>query len=87
MGLKLARRRKKSEGPAPDVARISLIYGDVTTQRGDTGDWSVTTVNAPVMRGDAVATGEIAKTEIFSSWTTPILCVLAASAAEGKGDC
>jgi uncharacterized protein DUF6600/FecR-like protein len=55
---------QKSEGPAPDVARISLIYGDVTTQRGDTGDWSVTTVNAPVMRGDQVATGEKSRTEI-----------------------
>ena len=56
--------QQKSEGPAPDVARISLIYGDVTTQRGDTGDWSVTTVNAPVMQGDQVATGEKSRTEI-----------------------
>jgi hypothetical protein len=54
----------KSEGPAPDVARISLIKGDVSTQRGDTGDWAVTTINAPVVRGDQVATGEGARTEI-----------------------
>jgi hypothetical protein len=55
---------QRSEGPAPDVARISLIKGDVTTQRADTGDWSATTVNAPLMRGDQVATGDNSRTEI-----------------------
>src|SRR5579871_735315 len=56
--------QQKSEGPAPNVARLSLICGDVTTQRGDTGDWSVTTVNSPVMVGDQIATGEQSRTEI-----------------------
>jgi hypothetical protein len=55
---------QQSEGPAPEVARISLTHGDVTTQRGDTGDWAVTSVNAPVMVGDQVATGDKARTEI-----------------------
>jgi hypothetical protein len=55
---------QQSEGPAPDVARISLIKGDVTSQRADTGDWSATTVNAPLMRGDQVATGDNSRTEI-----------------------
>ncbi|HZS26665.1 MAG TPA: DUF6600 domain-containing protein, partial [Candidatus Angelobacter sp.] len=54
----------RSEGPAPDVAHISLIKGDVSAQRGDTGDWAATTVNAPVMRGDQIATGDQARTEI-----------------------
>lgn len=54
----------RSEGPAPAVAHISLIKGDVSAQRGDTGDWAATTVNAPVMRGDQVATGDQARTEI-----------------------
>ena len=35
----------RSEGPAPAVARISLIHGDVSTQRGDSGDWGSTSVN------------------------------------------
>jgi hypothetical protein len=56
--------QQKSDGPAPAVARLSLIYGDVSTQRGDSGDWAVTTVNAPVMRGDQVATGDKSRTEI-----------------------
>jgi hypothetical protein len=54
----------RSEGPAPDVARISLIHGDVSTQRGDTGDWAVTSINAPLVRGDQVATGDKSRTEI-----------------------
>lgn len=54
----------RSEGPAPAVARISFIHGDVSTQRGDSGDWGSTSINAPVVRGDQVATGENARAEI-----------------------
>lgn len=54
----------RSEGPAPVVARISLIHGDVSTARGDTGEWSSTTVNAPLVQGDQVATGEKSRAEI-----------------------
>ncbi len=46
------------------VARISLIHGDVSTQRGDSGDWGSTSINAPVVRGDQVATGQDARAEI-----------------------
>lgn len=55
---------QKTQGPAPSVARISLIYGEVTTQRGDTGDWASTTVNSPVMQGDQIATGDKSRTEV-----------------------
>jgi hypothetical protein len=54
----------RSEGPAPEVARVSLIHGDVSTQRGDSGDWGSTSINAPVVRGDQVATGQDARAEI-----------------------
>jgi hypothetical protein len=54
----------KSEGPAPEVARISLIHGDVSTQRGDSEDWGNTSINAPMVRGDQVATGQDSRTEI-----------------------
>src|SRR6185503_11506463 len=33
----LQERAPRSEGPAPSVARVSLIHGDVSTQRGDSG--------------------------------------------------
>ena len=52
------------DGPQPDVARVSLVHGDVSMQRGDTGDWEVTSINAPLVRGDEVATGEKSRTEI-----------------------
>lgn len=46
------------------VARVSLIHGDVSTQRGDSGDWSAAQLNAPVMAGDKVSTGDKARTEL-----------------------
>jgi hypothetical protein len=46
------------------VARISLIHGDVSTQRGDSGDWSAAQLNAPVMSGDRVSTGDKARAEL-----------------------
>ena len=55
------------EGPAKTdqgVARVSLIHGNVSTQRGDSGDWSAAALNQPVMTGDKVSTGEGARTEL-----------------------
>ena len=55
------------EGPAKTdqgVARVSLIHGDVSTQRGDSGDWSAAVLNQPVMTGDKVSTGDNARTEL-----------------------
>ena len=46
------------------VARVSLIHGDVSTQRGNTGDWSAAALNAPVLAGDRVSTGDKARTEL-----------------------
>ena len=55
------------EGPArtdQGVARVSLIHGDVSTQRGDSGDWSAVALNQPVMTADKVSTGDNARTEL-----------------------
>src|ERR1700690_2274395 len=46
------------------VGRVSLIHGDVSTQRGDSGDWSAAQLNAPLMTGDKVSTGDKARSEI-----------------------
>ena len=46
------------------VARVSLIHGDVSTQRGDSGDWSAAVLNQPLMTGDKVSTGDNARTEL-----------------------
>src|SRR5207249_3515851 len=50
--------------PSPGVARISLMNGEVTTQRGDSGDWVAATVNAPVVNGDRVATAVNSRAEM-----------------------
>jgi hypothetical protein len=55
------------EAPAKSdlgVARISLIHGTVSTQRGDSGDWSAATLNQPVMGGDKVSTGDNSRMEL-----------------------
>ena len=48
----------------PGVARISLIQGDVSTQRGDTGDWAAAALNQPLVGGDRISTGDNSKTEL-----------------------
>src|SRR5579862_2332681 len=55
------------EGPAKTdqgVGRISMIHGDVSTQRGDSGTWSAAVLNQPVVNGDKVSTGEGARAEV-----------------------
>ncbi len=57
----------EGEGPAKTdqgVARVSLMHGDVSTQRGDSGDWAAAVLNQPVMTGDKVSTGDNARTEL-----------------------
>jgi len=50
--------------PQPGVGRISVIHGDVSTMRGDSSEWVATTVNAPVVAGDKVATGAQSRAEV-----------------------
>jgi hypothetical protein len=52
------------EAPEQGVARISLINGDVSIRRGDTGDWVAAAVNAPLVALDHVLTGANSRTEI-----------------------
>ena len=60
----LAAKIVMADEPTPGVARVSLIHGDVSTMRGDSGDWVASTVNAPVVLGDKVATGTRSRTEL-----------------------
>ncbi len=46
------------------VARISLINGDVSVRRGDSGDWVAGVINAPLLTNDYVATGPNSRAEI-----------------------
>ncbi len=46
------------------VARISFIRGDVSTQRGDSGDWAAAALNAPIVSGDKISTGDNSRAEV-----------------------
>jgi len=48
----------------PAVARLSAIQGDVSMQRGDSGDWVAATVNTPLEAGDRVSTGNGGRAEV-----------------------
>ena len=55
------------EGPAKvdqGVGRVSMIHGDVSTQRGDSGTWSAAILNQPVVNGDKVSTGAGGRAEV-----------------------
>ncbi len=49
---------------SPGVARLSLIHGDVSSQRGDTGDWAAAVLNQPIVSGDRISTGDRSRTEV-----------------------
>ncbi len=49
---------------SPGVARISMTQGDVSTQRGDSGEWSAAVLNAPIVTGDKISTGDNARAEV-----------------------
>ncbi len=50
------------------VARVSLINGDVSVQRGDSGDTVAAVVNGPLVAGDHLLTGPAARAEIQFDW-------------------
>jgi hypothetical protein len=64
LALLFAGKLANAQEAQPGVGRISVINGEVSLQRGDSGDWVATTVNAPVAPGDRVSTGARSRTEI-----------------------
>ncbi len=55
---------ENEEDPGPGVARVSLIRGDVSIRRGDSGDWVAAAINAPLVAADSVLTGGGSRAEI-----------------------
>ncbi len=55
--------QQQSQTPS-SVARISLIHGDVSTQRGDSGDWASVALNQPIVSSDKVSTGAGSRAEV-----------------------
>ncbi len=50
--------------PSSSVARISLMHGDVSTQRGDSGDWATAALNQPMVSSDKISTGVNSRAEV-----------------------
>ncbi len=46
------------------VARISLINGDVSVRRGDSGEWVAGVINAPLLTDDRISTGANSRAEV-----------------------
>ncbi len=58
----------QDDEPGRGVARLSLINGDVSVRRGDSGDWVAAAVNAPLVVEDHVLTGSGSRAEIQFDW-------------------
>ena len=63
-GAATVARAQDPEDLKRGVARISLINGDVTVRRGDSGEWVAGVVNAPLLTDDRIATGANSRTEV-----------------------
>jgi Family of unknown function (DUF6600)/FecR protein len=64
-GLMASFQARADDPPSENgVARVSLTNGDVTTQRGDSGDWVAVAVNTPLVIGDVIATGPNSRAEV-----------------------
>jgi len=61
--------QQPEQQPAADdlqrgVARISLMNGEVSVQRGDAGEWVAGIINAPLLSDDRIATGPNSRAEV-----------------------
>ncbi|MDE2755039.1 MAG: hypothetical protein OXI92_00670 [Acidobacteriota bacterium] len=56
--------QSQETGPALGVARLSLAKGDVTVQRGESGDSIQATVNMPLVEADILTAGPASRAEV-----------------------
>lgn len=56
--------QQEEDGPGRGVARLSLLNGDVTVRRGDSGDWIAAAINAPLLVEDRVLSGPGSRAEV-----------------------
>jgi Family of unknown function (DUF6600)/FecR protein len=63
-------QQAEDQGYAPEhgVARISVVNGDVSVRRGDSGDLSAAALNGPLVANDDLATGQDGRAEIQFDW-------------------
>lgn len=60
------------ESPARGVARLSVLNGEVSVRRGDSGDFIAAAINAPLVATDQVITGPQSRAEVQFDWANMI---------------
>src|SRR5260370_35568830 len=55
---------QEQEDPGRTAARISLINGEVSVRRGDSGEWVAAAINAPLVLEDRISTGPSSRAEV-----------------------
>ncbi|MFM2126242.1 MAG: hypothetical protein RL328_2693 [Acidobacteriota bacterium] len=68
----VAQNYDEGDDPEHGVARLSLMNGDVSVRRGDTGEVVAGELNAPLVALDHVLTGEGSRAEVQFDWATMI---------------
>jgi hypothetical protein len=63
-GLFLPARAQDPDDQKRGVARISLMNGEVSVRRGDSGDWVEGVINAPLLTDDRISTGPNSRAEV-----------------------
>jgi len=63
-GLSIPVRAQDPDDLQRGVARISLMNGEVSVRRGDSGEWVAGVINAPLLSDDRVSTGPNSRTEV-----------------------
>jgi FecR protein len=81
--------QQPSDQPDPEdrnhgVARISLMNGDVSVRRGDSGDFVAAQINAPLLAADSVQTGLASRAEVQFDYANRIR--ISSSAEVRMGD-
>src|SRR5271165_907330 len=64
VGAAIPARAQEPDDLKRGVARISLMEGEVSVRRGDSGEWVVGVINAPLMTDDRIATGQNSRAEV-----------------------
>ena len=54
----------EDDGPGPGVARLSILNGEVSVKRGDSGEVVAAALNAPIVAQDRVLTGPASRAEL-----------------------
>ena len=63
-GLAAPVRAQDPDDMKRGVARVSLVNGEVSVQRGDSGDWVAASINAPVVTNDRISTAPNSRAEV-----------------------